>query len=436
MAVAELAATAVTAHDVPPSVTLQMFVRPQGSQLDLLVRVPLEAMQDMRFPTSGPGYLELEEARASGVLEDSAEMWVAENVEVYEAGRRLPPLEVQAVRISLPSDRSFSSVTQALGHISGERLPGTTQLVWRQALLDVHLTTDIRSDEARFAIRPQHARLGQNVTTVLRFEPPSGGVRAFEYRGNPGRVELDPRWHQAAKRFVESGFFHILDGPDHLLFLLCLIIPLRRIRQLIVVVTAFTVAHSITLIASAYGLAPDASWFPPLVELLIALSIVYMAFENIVGAKLERRWWITFGFGLIHGFGFSFALTETLQFAGTHLLTSLLSFNLGVELGQILVLVLLVPLLDLLFRRVVDERLGTILLSALIAHTSWHWMAERADALRQYRLGVPWLDSLPVHLLPWLALVGLLGYMFWGLRGKSRKTAPPLQPAEPLPADD
>ena len=93
---------------------------------------------------------------------------------------------------------------------------------------------------------------------------------------------------------------------------------------------------------------------------------------------------ITFGFGLVHGFGFSFALRETLQFAGSHLLTSLLSFNVGVELGQLLVLALLVPALELLFRFVVAERIGTIILSALVAHTGWHWMIERGAVLMQF----------------------------------------------------
>ena len=87
----------------------------------------------------------------------------------------------------------------------------------------------------------------------------------------------------------------------------------------------------------------------------------------------------------MHGFGFSFALRETLQFAGSHLLTSLLSFNVGVELGQLLVLALLIPALDLLFRFVVAERMGTIILSALVAHTGWHWMIERGERLRRFR---------------------------------------------------
>jgi hypothetical protein len=114
------------------------------------------------------------------------------------------------------------------------------------------------------------------------------------------------------------------------------------------------------------------------------MSIVYMALENIVGAGVQRRWAITFAFGLVHGFGFSFALRETMQFAGSHLLTSLLSFNVGVEIGQLLVLVLLVPALQLLFRHVVAERMGTIILSALVAHTGWHWMIDRGGQLAEF----------------------------------------------------
>jgi hypothetical protein len=196
--------------------------------------------------------------------------------------------------------------------------------------------------------------------------------------------------------FVRLGFRHILEGADHLLFLFCLIIPFRRFQELVLLVTSFTLAHSVTLIGSAYGVAPDSLWFPPLVETLIATSIVYMALENIVGGKVRRRWLITFGFGLVHGFGFSFALRETLQFAGSHLLTSLLAFNLGVELGQLLVLACLLPLLSLLFRYAVAERTGTVILSALVAHTGWHWMLDRGSRLSQFdwpELDAPFLLS-------------------------------------------
>jgi len=250
------------------------------------------------------------------------------------------------------------------------------------------------------------------VVTVLRFLPPSGGLRAFEFSGDPGLVTLDPRWHQAALRFVEEGFFHILGGIDHLLFLFCLVIPFRRFRALIAVVTAFTVAHSITLIASAYNFGPDALWFPPLIETLIAVSIFYMALENIAGTRVQRRWMIALGFGLVHGFGFSFALQQSLQLAGSHMLTSLLSFNIGVELGQLLVLALLIPTLEVLFRFVVAERIGTIILSALVAHTGWHWMIERGDRLRQFGWPVLSASSL-ASAMRWLMLILIVGAAVW-----------------------
>jgi HupE/UreJ protein len=386
------------AHEIPNEVTVRTFLKPEGRRLIFLVRVPLKAMREMDVPLREGGFVDL--PRVDPVLRDAAMQWVADLVKLYEDGRLLPKGEVVAARISIPGDRSFDSYEQALANITtGERLPADTDLIWNEGLLDARFEYPIESEQSRFSISSGLTRLGQRVNVVLRFLPAGGAERAFDVHGDPGIVELDPRWHQAALRFVKDGFYHILDGIDHLLFLFALVIPFRRLRSLIVVVTSFTIAHSVTLIASAYDLAPNSLWFPPLVEMLIAVSIVYMAFENIVAAArphivdrtamrraLERRWAVAFGFGLVHGFGFSFALRETLQFAGSHLLTSLLSFNVGVELGQMLVLVVLVPLLDLLFRFVVDERVGTIILSALVAHTGWHWALERGNALRQF----PW----------------------------------------------
>ena len=229
----------------------------------------------------------------------------------------------------------------------------------------------------------------------------------------PGRRRASWHW----------GSSHILDGTDHLLFLFCLVIPFRRLRALIPVVTAFTVAHSITLIASAYDLAPDALWFPPLIETLIAMSIVYMALENIVGARgCERRWMITFGFGLVHGFGFSFALRQTLQFAGSHLLTSLLSFNIGVELGQLLVLAADGSGARLLFRFVVAERMGTIILSALVAHTAWHWMIDRWEQLRLYSFQWPEMNVLLLlGLTRWLLIAVGVAALVWLASGVIRQ---------------
>jgi hypothetical protein len=403
---------ALAAHDIPADITVQSFVKPEGESLRFLVRVPLEAMLDFQFPQWGGGFIDI--PAAEPMLREAAIWWISNNVDIYEDGGLLAGAELAAVRISLPSDRSFRSWEAALANVSGPPLPGRPQLPWQQALLDVLFEYAIESDTARFSIDPKLARLGLRTTTVVRFDPPDKPERIYQFSGDPGLVYLDPSFFQAVFRFVELGFFHILDGIDHLLFLLCLVIPVRRFRTLVPIVTSFTVAHSITLIASAFGLAPNALWFPPLIETLIALSIVYMAFENIVGARLERRWLIAFAFGLVHGFGFSFLLRDTLQFAGSHLLTSLLSFNIGVEIGQLFVLVLAVPLLEWAFRSVVAERMGTILLSALVAHTAWHWMSERGGQLAAYQFQWPALDILLLAaLVRWLMLLLILAGAVW-----------------------
>jgi len=132
---------------------------------------------------------------------------------------------------------------------------------------------------------------------------------------------------------------------------------------------------------------------------------------------LRRRWMMAFGFGLVHGFGFSFALRQSLQFAGSHLLTSLLSFNVGVELGQFLVLILLIPALQLLFRYAVAERMGAIILSAIVAHTGWHWMLDRGHVLAQFRFEWPALNAaLLASALRWLIVLLLLGGVLWFLQ--------------------
>jgi hypothetical protein len=197
-----------------------------------------------------------------------------------------------------------------------------------------------------------------------------------------------------------------LSGIDHLLFLLCLVIPFRRILSLVPVITAFTIGHSITLIGTAYNIAPVGAWFPPFIEMAIAVSIVYMALENIVGASLRRRWIIAGLFGLVHGFGFADILREQLQFAGSNLLVSLFSFNIGIEIGQLAVLCVFVPALALLFRGAMSGRMGIIVVSALVAHTAWHWMLDRADVLWR----TPWppltVPGLMV-LARWIIAVGL-----------------------------
>ncbi|MBQ12928.1 MAG: HupE/UreJ family protein [Gammaproteobacteria bacterium] len=403
------------AHDIPSRLTVYAFVKPEGNQLTALLRVPMEAFGEISFPLRGPGYLQFSEADFA--LRDAAQVYITESMHFYENGVELTDKELLATRVSLPSNRSFTSYEEALANVQSPPLNDEVDLFWRQGVLDVLVRYSINSENSDFSVDPQLGTLASATTTVLRFiVAESGAERVFNYLGNPGVVILDPRWYQAVYRFIEMGFVHILQGIDHLLFLFCLVIPLRSLRHLIPVITSFTIAHSITLIGSAFGVAPNVIWFPPLIETLIALSIVYMAFENIVGAKLEHRWLVTFGFGLVHGFGFSFLFSDTLQFAGGHLFSSLLAFNVGVELGQLMVLLLVIPVLNLLFKFFVRERIGTILISALLAHSAWHWMLDRGDTLGQYQFQMPIFDSLFfAALMRWGMMVIIIAAAIWAM---------------------
>lgn len=138
------------------------------------------------------------------------------------------------------------------------------------------------------------------------------------------------------RKFVPAGIHHILVGPDHLLFLVGLLLLGGSMRRLLLIVSAFTVAHSITLSLAALNLLT-----PParLIEPAIALSVVYVGIDNLmVGRGRDMRAWIAFAFGFIHGFGFASVLRE-MNLPSRALGWSLFSFNLGVEIGQLLVVV-------------------------------------------------------------------------------------------------
>jgi hypothetical protein len=368
------------AHDIPSELRLHAFMRAEGERLQVLVRVPLALLLNLDLPKRGNGYLDL--PRAQEQLPRAIEATTKDLV-FYEDDQRLVPVRGEA-RISLPSDKSFQSYEQALAAIRGARLPESTDVFWNQGYFDAVIDYPIRSSQGGFAIDFNVSPgLRDRLKLDLRYLTADGTVRAFELPTAAGRILLDPHWYQAASSFVQSGFDHILSGFDHLLFLVCLLAPFRRFGgSLIGVITAFTVAHSVTLIAAAYGLVPGGNWFSPLVETLIAVSILYMAVENLLRPNLRWRWVVAGVFGLVHGFGFSFALANDLQFAGSHLLLSLLAFNVGIELGQLLVLALVWPGIMLLIRyRPFEERIVVAIISTFVAHSAWHWLSERWAAL-------------------------------------------------------
>ncbi len=180
---------------------------------------------------------------------------------------------------------------------------------------------------------------------------------------------------QTFRQFLVLGFEHILIGFDHLAFLFALLLAGNSFREAAKIITSFTIAHSMTLALATMDLVTIS---PSIVEPLIAVSIVYVGLENIIRRETKRRWLLTFGFGLIHGFGFASVLRELgIGAQGNGILMPLLSFNLGVEIGQIALAALVLPLIWKLRKEPNFVIRYVPACSILIVLAGCYWLIER-----------------------------------------------------------
>jgi hypothetical protein len=180
--------------------------------------------------------------------------------------------------------------------------------------------------------------------------------------------------------FFKLGVEHILTGFDHLLFLCALLVTVTRFRHMLGIVTAFTLAHSATLALAALGVV---ALPPSVVEPLIAVSIIVACVDNLLRREASRdRIWLAAGFGLIHGFGFASMLREAMMAQqGQGLLMPLLSFNLGVEAGQLVVAAVLIALLMFARRKEFFLRFGAPALSGVVIAISAYWLMQRTHMI-------------------------------------------------------
>ena len=198
---------------------------------------------------------------------------------------------------------------------------------------------------------------------------------------SPGfEVEQHVGFWVAAGRFLRLGIEHIFTGYDHIAFLIGLLLLGGSFKELVQIVTAFTVAHSITLALATLAVVNPT---PRVVEPLIAASIVYVAAENLWALRrgtrasaLRHRWMLTFAFGLVHGFGFASVLRE-LHLPRSGLAAALVTFNLGVEVGQVCIVAVAVPLLAALRRTRWFEPLGVRLCSLAVGCLGLTWLVQR-----------------------------------------------------------
>ena len=243
-----------------------------------------------------------------------------------------------------------------------------------------------------FDLDPQHRGLLR-----LEYEGETrAGIFSVDERGQQFHLAKLSKWEQFVD-YGKEGVWHIWTGFDHVLFLLSLLLPAVLVRasaherrwlpapgfapafwDVVKVVTAFTLAHSITLSLAVLGVVSLPSRW---VESAIALSVVLAALNNIRPLVYEKRWVIAFCFGLIHGFGFASVLAD-LGLPRESLLIALVAFNLGVELGQLAIVSAFLPIAFALRATALYQRVIVVFGSAAIALVALAWLVERAFNLK------------------------------------------------------
>jgi hypothetical protein len=378
------------AHDLPDELEITVLIEPGEGRVAAAYRVPLALLEGIGLPKRGPGYLDL------GALDEPLERAAAalvREIALFADGQELVPDRV-ASRISLPSEDAFGSLAGAREHVLGPPLPPTTNVFWNQGYFDAYAEFPVPGAAPSYAL---DIRVAPGLASLLRldvvFAPATREPVSYHVHADHGWLELDPGPLWVIGSFVRGGADHLFTRVDQLLFLLCLLLAFRAWQQplrLAPVLAGYAGGFSLALLAAAGGLVTPGPWLLPLAEVVVAAAITYMALENIVVAWIgprdpagpSWRWALATGFGLAFGLRFAAAVQADLQFAGLHPGLAILAFDLGLILGHVALLLVAVPLLGAVLATRRAHRVGCILGSALLAHTGWHWLLERADRLR------------------------------------------------------
>ncbi|WP_170570239.1 HupE/UreJ family protein [Ruegeria atlantica] len=299
-----------------------------------------------------------------------------------------PSASVIAMRLHrLGSEPGFATLAEAQSSLSGKDVyPAGDETYVGDVMLDLHIryaTGSLQSYELSYSSDPQLA--GQEDTANLILDYNGDQVRTYRATGLMHEpITVSGSATSAASTFVVEGIRHIIEGPDHVLFVLCMIIGAINLHSLLARVTGFTLGHTVTLILGFFGVAPSGAWFIPTVELAIALSIIYAALMAVRPPAQKhgdlKAFGITTGIGLLHGFGFSFMLHQILRVDAPNVWHSLLAFNVGVEIGQLIIVLLIWPLVVFLRNQPgriwVGSRAAVAACASLIAMV---WVVERVE---------------------------------------------------------
>ncbi len=272
---------------------------------------------------------------------------------VIQSGQTTYSGQVERVSVyPIGQEPGFATKDEAITLLASDsgRLKDNDRVYVGDAIVDVQVTFPEVSHAAySLSILSNPGLPGQDQTANLILDYRGGTIRTYRTTGLLTLpIEISGTVTSAASTFIVEGIRHIVEGLDHVLFVLCMVLGALNLKALLARITGFTLGHSVTLIMGFFGFVPSAPWFIPAVETAIALTII-LAAADAVFQRPDRAHsnltavGVTASVGLLHGFGFSFMLREILQVDANNVWQSLLAFNVGVEVGQLLIVALVWP---------------------------------------------------------------------------------------------
>ena len=344
-----LMSAVVCAHDVPVEQRVEMTVQPQGDRLTVRMHVPVTALGDARLPRLPDGTLD--PARIDGPLQIvSAE--VVRNLDMQQ-------------------DETALSAPVTTATLGADRASVDLELTYRVAASANGISARLNG----FQGTPM-----QPVRTTVRYQPAAGGAQVVSVTGPAARVRFDPGMLEALQLSITRGLSSVLTLGDHLLLLVCVLLPLRSTRDAIRLFTALAagqVAGIVIFLLSPGGLGAWAA----ATSMVAASAVVVATVQNIVRARLALVGALACGFGFLNGFAFGDAFTALRQLAGAHQAVAFAAFLAMVIAGQLWLAGVLWATRTWLDRRGVPDRVLVIGVSALIAHTAVHEAIYRSNAL-------------------------------------------------------
>jgi hypothetical protein len=404
-----LPAAHAAVRPLPDDADIRVFATRSPGKLQMLVRAPLAVARSAQLPHTGDSGM-LDRNALAPMLPGIARQWIVPEIDVFDDGVLVRP-QVSAARVAASADRSFAAYEDA-------GVSKDAAVAEDGAWLDAALEYPLPAPGGAISVHPKFNSLAARVSVSMTYAA-GGSSRQFDFRGDPGRIYMEPRVRDAAAQFLAHGLTFVLHSADLLLFLFCLILPLRGTVEILPADVSFIGAFCLAMAARPAGFAPDANWFVSSIETLSALAILLAALANILGnVTRSRRALFALLCGLIFGYAGANDLTAKLQFAGPHPVIGRAAFAFGAAFASEIAAGIIAAALAIVFRFAGRRRIEIIIVSALAADTAWGWLAERWDRLRLFPFQVPAFDAaLLASALRWLMAAVLLGGLLWLVDG-------------------